>query len=82
MCDFTDFVTFSNARNNTCLVTRCAIFPISSLLATLVTIPVLLNRLFGGAFIIFIKKVFLSRLFGGSIHYFSGKSLVKQKKSI
>ena len=82
MCDFTDFVTFSNARNDTCHVMRCAIFPISSLLATLVTIPVLLNRLFGGAFIIFIKKVFLSRLFGGSIHYFSGKSLVKQKKSI
>ena len=82
MCDFTNFVTFSNARNDTCLVTRCAIFPISSLLAMLVTIPVLLNRLFGGAFIIFIKKVFLSRLFGGSIHYFRGKSLVKQKKSI
>ena len=73
MCDFTDFITFSNARNDTCLVMRCAIFPISSLLATLVTIPVLLNRLFGGAFIIFIKKVFLSRLFGGEYSLFLWK---------
>ena len=61
MCDFTDFVTFSNAQNDTCFVKQ---------------------TFWGGAFIIFIKEVFLSRLFGGSIHYFSGKSLVKQKKSI
>ena len=73
MCDFTDFITFSNARNDTCFVKktfdqkrewltssreiwsqmRCAILP-SSLLAMLIMIPVLLNRLFGGEHSLFL----------------------------
>ena len=47
---------------------RCAILPILSLLATLVTIPVLLTRLFGQisslSAMLITKPVLLTRLFG------------------
>ena len=73
MCDFTDFVTFSNAHNDTCFVTRCAIFPILSLLATPVTIPVLLNRLFGGSIHYFYKKSVFKQTFWGEHSLFLWK---------
>ena len=82
MCDFTDFVTFSNARNDTCLVTRCAIFSNFVTFSNARNDTCFVKQTFWGSIHYFYKKSVFKQTFWGSIHYFSGKSLVKQKKSI
>ena len=54
MCDFTDFVTFSNARNNTCFVKQTFL---GGAFIIFYKRSVFLSRLFlGGAFIISLEK--------------------------